>query len=87
MTAHAFAAAAVDRPAPDDILFVQPWVYAWGLLFEYSITAYWTGDATASVAACNRLLALPGLPAGYREQTLANREFGLACLGRLNPIP
>ncbi|WP_324607792.1 glycosyltransferase [Streptomyces sp. NRRL F-5123] len=73
--AHAFATAALDRPAPADWLFVQPWIYRWGLLFEYSITAYWTGDLPASLHACDRLLALPDLPPRYREQTARNREF------------
>ncbi|MFI8323385.1 glycosyltransferase [Streptomyces sp. NPDC085529] len=81
-TAHALLKDAVDRPAPaDDLLFVQPWVYRWGLLFEYSITAYWVGDHAASLAACDRLLGLPDLPAPYREQTLANREFAVRALG------
>lgn len=83
--AHAIAraglAAARSGP-PDDLLFVQPWIYRYGLLFEFSITAYWTGDAAASLAACDELLTLPGLPAAYREQTLANREFALARLPR-----
>ncbi|MFD3723161.1 glycosyltransferase [Streptomyces sp. NPDC058674] len=74
-TAHALAASVLDRPTPDDLLFVQPWVYRWGLLFEYSVTAYWVGDTTASLRACDRLLALPDLPEPYRRHTLANREF------------
>ncbi|MBS2548682.1 glycosyltransferase [Catenulispora sp. NL8] len=76
--AHAFAAAALDQPAPADWLFVQPWVYRWGILFEYSITAYWTGDHRASLDACDRLLALPDLPAAYRDQTRANRRYALS---------
>lgn len=75
--AHAFATAALDRPAPADWLFVQPWIYRWGLLFEYSLTAYWTGDLPASLRACDRLLELPDLPDRYREQTLRNREFAV----------
>lgn len=81
-TAHALLAGVLDRPAPaDDLLFLQPWVYRWGLLFEYSVTAYWVGDHAASLAACDRLLALPDLPAAYREQTVANREFAVQALG------
>ncbi|MFB7516277.1 glycosyltransferase [Streptomyces sp. NPDC056144] len=76
--AHAVVSAVLDRARPEaDLLFVQPWVYRWGLLFEYSISAYWTGDHAASLAACDRLLALPDLPASYREQTRANREFAI----------
>ncbi|MCB5165067.1 glycosyltransferase family 2 protein [Streptomyces bambusae] len=76
-TAHALVRSCLDRDAPDDVLFTQPWVYRWGLLFEYSITAYWVGEMTASLAACDRLLALPDLPAPYREQTLRNRGLAL----------
>ncbi|MFH8622660.1 glycosyltransferase [Streptomyces vietnamensis] len=75
--AHAVVSAVLDRGMPDDVLFTQPWVYRWGLLFEYSITAYWAGDHAASLAACDRLLALPDLPENYREQTLANRAFAV----------
>ncbi|WP_315895388.1 hypothetical protein [Streptomyces sp. P9(2023)] len=72
-----------ERP-PDDLLFIQPWVYRWGLLFEYSITAYWVGGHAASLAACDRLLALPDLPEPYREQTRTNREFAVR---KLVPAP
>jgi hypothetical protein len=50
-------------------------VYRWGLLFEFSITAYCVGDWEGSYQACDRLLAMPDLPEAIREQTLANREF------------
>lgn len=54
---------------------MEPWVYSWGLLFEHSITSYWTGDARGSLAACDRLLALPDLPDNFRQQTISNRRF------------
>ncbi|MFI8257026.1 glycosyltransferase [Streptomyces filamentosus] len=80
--AHALLKEVLDRPAPtEDLLFLQPWVYRWGLLFEHSITAYWAGDHAASLAACDRLLGLPDLPEAYREQTRANREFAVRSLG------
>lgn len=84
--AHAFVCAALDREAPkDDLLFVQPWVYRWGLLFEFSITAYWVGDYAGSLRACDRLLAMPDLPAAYREQTRANRDFAEQRLATRKP--
>ncbi|WP_328763207.1 tetratricopeptide repeat-containing glycosyltransferase [Streptomyces sp. NBC_00272] len=76
--AHAITTAVLDRPAPADLLFVQPWVYEWGLLFEHSITAYWVGDMEASLRACDRLLALPDLPDAFRRQTQTNRGFAVA---------
>jgi len=73
--AHALATAGLDRVMPDDLLFLQPWIYRWGLLFEYSITSYWVGDHSAALHACDRLLAMPDLPHAHREQTIANRRF------------
>ncbi|MGW3955115.1 tetratricopeptide repeat-containing glycosyltransferase [Streptomyces sp. NPDC004752] len=82
--AHAIVVAALDKEQPDDILFTQPWVYHWGLLCEFSITAYWVGDFEGSLRACDRLLALPDLPPAHREQTLINRDFAVR---RLATIP
>jgi tetratricopeptide (TPR) repeat protein len=80
-TAHVFASRGIGRPQPHDILFVHPWVYRWGLIFEYSITAYWTGHTHEALKACNHLLGLADLPAQYRKQTIANRQF---CLQRID---
>ena len=73
--AHQFTRLAADPrplPVPDDILFVAPWIYEWGMLFEYSITAYWCGEWSASILACKRLLAIDSLPEPHRRQTRAN---------------
>jgi tetratricopeptide (TPR) repeat protein len=64
------------RP-PDDSLFLLPWVYEWGLLFQHSIAAYWCGDYDASVLACRRLLGIAALPEEYREQTKLNLEYAV----------
>ncbi|MEV6956130.1 glycosyltransferase [Streptomyces sp. NPDC051183] len=80
-TAHAITGSVLGRPAPEDLLFVQPWVYQWGLLFEHSITAYWVGDMDASLRACDQLLTMPELPESYRRQTETNRGFALAHSG------
>jgi tetratricopeptide (TPR) repeat protein len=75
--AHQFTRLAADLrplPVPDDTLFVAPWIYEWGMLFEYSITAYWCGEWSASILACKRLLAIDSLPAPHRRQTRANLQ-------------
>ena len=74
-TAYALLRDVVGRPEPGDLLFTKSWVYRWGLLFEFSITAYWVGEFAASTEACDQLLALPDLPAAIRRQTITNREF------------
>ena len=75
--AYAFACAGIGEPQPADVLFVRPWVYRWGLLFELSISAYWVDDFRASVRACDKLLAMPDLPDLHREQTVANRAMSV----------
>ncbi len=79
-TAHRLARMAANLkplPVPDDLLFVTPWVYEWGMLFEYSITAYWVGEYRNSMAACKRLLKIEALPAEYRELTIANLKHAV----------
>jgi glycosyltransferase involved in cell wall biosynthesis len=85
-TAHALVLRGLDREPPADILFVYPWVYRWGLLFEYSICAYWLGDFAKSIEACEKLLKLADLPEAYRTQTRRNREHALrAMMPRVTP--
>ncbi|WP_338674345.1 glycosyltransferase [Streptomyces sp. SCSIO 30461] len=77
-TAFALLCGVVGSPLPsEDILFTQPWVYRWGLLFEYSINAYWVGSYDESVAACDALLEMPDLPGNIREQVIKNRAFAV----------
>jgi tetratricopeptide (TPR) repeat protein len=83
--AHRFsslAAGLAPLPVPDDNLFVAPWVYRWGLLFEYSITSYWVGEFASCVSACDALLRMPDLPAEHLEQTKRNRSFGIRAQAR-----
>jgi FkbM family methyltransferase len=77
-SAHRFAALASELqplPMPSDLLLVEPWVYEWGLLFEYSITAYWCAEYDASIAACRRLLDVDKLPDGHRAATRRNLNY------------
>ena len=76
---------------PDDSLFVAPWIYRWGLLFEYSISAYWVGELGHAFAACQRLLKLDDLPDPYRKQTRENQAHTVRAMaareGRIRPAP
>ena len=76
-SAYQFARRGLGQPPPPDVLFVWSWVYRWGMLFEYSIAAYWVGNYEAARDACQGLLAMPDLPAVYRAHTLRNLEFCL----------
>jgi glycosyltransferase involved in cell wall biosynthesis len=81
-TAHMFAEKGLSRPKPGDHLFVERWIYEWGMRFEYSITAYWTGEVQAALRACDHLLDCPTLPPAHREQTVRNRQYCVRALSR-----
>ena len=87
--AYLFAKRGLERPQPEDGLFLQPWVYRWGLAFECSIDAYWVGKHQEAEALCLRLLAMPDLPEPHRTQTVANlvavRAAGICSSGATGP--
>ncbi|WP_262299040.1 glycosyltransferase [Microvirga sesbaniae] len=68
---------AVTLQHPAGGLFVQPWVYEYGVLDEFSIAAYWAGHYQDSFDASQRLLREDRIPAGERSRVLANMNFAL----------
>jgi glycosyltransferase involved in cell wall biosynthesis len=56
-------------------LFVQQWVYEYGLLDEYAISAYWSGHFRECLDASLRILGHPSCPEGYRKRVLDNARF------------
>jgi hypothetical protein len=85
--AYQFALRGLGQPVPLDLLCVSPWMYEWGLPFEYSISAYWVGDIEGSLEACRRLLAIPDLPDDYRQSTKQNMGFCVRKLAKVPPLP
>ena len=81
--AHLVSQRGIGTPVPEDTLFLHRWMYQWGLLFEYSIAAYWVGQPRAALEACNRLLEMPQLPDSYREQTKTNRTHCVRALDKI----
>jgi tetratricopeptide (TPR) repeat protein len=79
-SAYALGRTGIRMSQPDDLLYVEPWVYRWGMLFEFSICAYWAERPDEALTACDRLLELDDLPEGIRTQTVANREFCVQAL-------
>lgn len=78
--AHLVTERGLQVELPAQGLFVERWVYEWGLLFEFSVAAYWVGRPQEALNACDRLLALRALPEAHRRQTIENREFCLQAL-------
>jgi tetratricopeptide (TPR) repeat protein len=65
----------LGHPVPDDILFVEPWIYKWGMLFEYAVAAFHTGRHAEAVRASEELLALTDLTPEYRALALDNHRY------------
>jgi GR25 family glycosyltransferase involved in LPS biosynthesis/tetratricopeptide (TPR) repeat protein len=69
-----FARRGLDLAQPAG-LFIQPWVYDYGLLDEFAVNAYWTGAYRESLDACLKLLATDKLPAEMAKRVVANARF------------
>ncbi len=70
---------------PADALFVEPWIYEYGLRDEFAVNAYWAGEPRACLDACLELLETPSLPAEDRPRIVANARFAVRQL--LQPPP
>lgn len=61
---------------PQDTLFVDDWIYEWGMVMEFSMNAYSMGRYEESKRACEMVLAKEALPDPIRE--CAKRSLVLA---------
>jgi glycosyltransferase involved in cell wall biosynthesis len=64
-------------PQPEGGLFVESWIYDYGLLDELGINGYWSGHFRESLDACLRLLGSAALPADQRQRVSQNARFAL----------
>jgi tetratricopeptide (TPR) repeat protein len=71
-TAYRFVRDAVDVAAPSDVLFLEGWVYRFGLLFERSVSAWHVGEHQQALEDTQRLAAFGDLPEPWRSQVSAN---------------
>ena len=69
------ASAAEKIPIPDDILFVEKWIYDFGVMLELSICSYWIGKYEECAQTCHRMLANPNLPENIRNCVERNLAF------------
>jgi hypothetical protein len=72
----------LDLRPPNDGLFVETWIYDYGLLDEYAINAYWAGHYHESLDACLKLQTAPGFPADQHARLAANARFAFDRLPR-----
>jgi len=72
---YAFAKRGLALSAPRDGLFVEPWIYDYGLLDEFAVNAYWAGNYDESHQACRRLLGEGKLSPERASRIAANAHF------------
>jgi tetratricopeptide (TPR) repeat protein len=70
-----YARRGLKIPAPTGGLFVQPWVYEYGLLDELAVNAYWIEQYQDSLEACQRLLNEGKMPQDMHDRVKKNAEF------------
>jgi glycosyltransferase involved in cell wall biosynthesis len=70
-----YARRGLEREAPAGGLFVQRWVYDYGLLDEFAINAYWAGAYRESLDASLKLLKSEILPPSMIKRVAANASF------------
>jgi len=66
--------ASLSGEAPDG-LFVESWIYEYGLLDEFAVNAYWAGAYQDSLDACERILRERKCPEAERPRIEANATF------------
>ncbi len=62
---------------PNDPLFVESWIYDYGILLESSISAYWIERYDESFYSCYQLLSKNSLPQNVKECVQRNLTFVL----------
>lgn len=72
---------ALNIPRSQDILFVEKWLYDYGLELEYSVCAYWTARFSECKRISEDLLSKTDLPEDIRTCVTRNLQFANEKLG------
>jgi hypothetical protein len=69
---------------PEAGLFIEKWIYDYGLLDEFSVLCYWTGRYQECIDAATRILREGRIPAEERPRVQQNIDFAAAKVKELN---
>jgi len=72
---HMVARQGVEVPEPAGGLFMEPWIYQYGLLDELAVNAYWAGRYEECLNACERMLREGFVPEPTRARIEGNARF------------
>lgn len=68
---------ALKMPCPNERLFVEQWVYDWGLLLENAVAAYWLGKYDECKNLTMQILTKKDLPEHVRSCAERNLAFAI----------
>jgi glycosyltransferase involved in cell wall biosynthesis len=74
---YRIAKSALGATAPPEGLFVEAWIYEYGLYDEFAVNAYWSGHYRDCLDACLRAMQGGAVPAAEAPRFLANMRFAL----------
>ena len=72
---YMFARQALEIRRPESGLFIEPWIYEYGLLDELAVNAYWVERYDECLGACERLLLEGKMPEQMRERVEMNARL------------
>jgi glycosyltransferase involved in cell wall biosynthesis len=72
---------AITLNNPDNVLFSETWVYNYGILDEFSIIAFWSGNYKESKQACEIILERPQVPDHIKDRVRQNLQYAIDRLG------
>jgi glycosyltransferase involved in cell wall biosynthesis len=75
---YALAKPAITLEASAAGLFVESWIYQYGLLDEFAVNAYWAGHYRDCIEAVLRALEGGKVPPGEHRRFVQNAQFALA---------
>lgn len=73
--AFALAKQGLSIKESDDILFVDKWIYDYGMLMEYSLAAYWTEQFPEALLATQLMMTKSNLPDIFHRAGQHNLEW------------
>jgi glycosyltransferase involved in cell wall biosynthesis len=74
---YEIAKQAIDLTPSADGLFVEGWIYDYGVLDEFAVNAYWVGHYRDCLDAVLRALARGKVPLAEQQRFVANARFAL----------
>ena len=80
---YALAKQVVHLGCPQQGLFVEAWIYQYGVRDELSVLAYWIGNYAESLDLCLSLLADGQVPEDQHARIRQNAHF---CVDKINPL-